>query len=68
MDALQELQTVSESSQWDQQDLLHNLVCWTEADRSCLVKAQQRAIKMMTGLKGTSHEEEKDVLRFPKLR
>jgi hypothetical protein len=40
---------------------------WTEADRNCLEKVQQRAIKMVSGLKSNTYEERLQELKMPTL-
>jgi hypothetical protein len=40
---------------------------WTEADRNCLEKVQQRAIKMVSGLKSNTYEERLQELNMPTL-
>jgi hypothetical protein len=40
---------------------------WTEADKSCLEKVQQRAVKMVSGLKSDEYSERLAELEMPTL-
>jgi hypothetical protein len=40
---------------------------WHEEDKACLERVQQRAVKMVSGLSGTTYEERLQELRLPTL-